>query len=91
MQELGQEWLSVLQLIGTSAQFRHTVASPLPPMKELSLTTISDLLLKDDLNVSSCVKDIICKPFLCNQTDLSHRKLMETIDDWKSLLVDTYE
>ena len=60
-------------------------------MKELSLSAISELLMKNDLNISSCVKDIICKPFLCNQTAVSHRKLLETIDDWKVLLVDTYD
>jgi len=59
--------------------------------KDISLTTVSELLLKNDLNISSCAKDIICKPFLCNQNDLSHRKLAETIEDWKALVLDVYE
>lgn len=91
MQEFGQEWLSVLQLIGTSSQFRQSVASPLAETKGISLTTVSDLLLKSDLNISSCAKDIICKPFLCNQTELSHRKLAETINEWRELVIGVYE
>jgi hypothetical protein len=90
MQEFGQEWLSVLQLIGTSSQFKHTAASPLAPVMNLSLTAVSELLQKNDLNISACAKDILCKPFLCNQTEISHRKLAETINDWHALVIDTY-
>ena len=44
-----------------------------------------------DLNISSCAKDIIFKPMLCNQSEQDKKKLREEITDWQALVIDTYE
>ena len=44
-----------------------------------------------DMNISSCAKDIIFKPMLCNQTEQDRKKLKGEISDWLALIIDTYE
>jgi len=52
------------------------------------MTVISQLLLKHEHNISSCAKDILMKPLIC---DLDQDLLRLEIDEWECLVVDTYE
>ena len=63
---LAQDWLYVLQHITHAAKYQKTCASPLGSPKSLSLASLSQLFMMHDLNISSCAKDIIFKPMLCN-------------------------
>jgi len=88
---LAQEWLYVLQHITMATHFKQSPASPLDSPRDLSLSVISQLLLKYDHNISSCTKDIILKPMLCNQSPQSLRVLRVEINNWQELVIDTYE
>lgn len=63
---LSQVWLDIVHHIRHASKFKQSCASPLRSPTTLSTSVLSQLLLLQDLNVSSCAKDIIFKPMLCH-------------------------
>jgi hypothetical protein len=54
----------------------------------ISMSVISKILLKKDHNISSTARDVIMKPILY-MLDTENLKLV--IDEWQSLIMDTYK
>ena len=88
---LSQVWLDIVHHIRHANKFKQSCASPLRSPTTLSTSVLSQLLLLQDLNVSSCAKDIIFKPMLCHQSDHDKKELQSEISDWLALVIDTYE
>mmetsp|Transcript_45958 Transcript_45958/g.60913 ORF Transcript_45958/g.60913 Transcript_45958/m.60913 type:complete len:143 (-) Transcript_45958:389-817(-) len=63
---LSQVWLDIVHHIRHASRYKQSCASPLKSPTALSTSVLSQLLLLQDLNVSSCAKDIIFKPILCH-------------------------
>jgi len=63
---LSQVWLDIVHHIRNGSRYNQSCASSLSSPKKLSTSVLSQLLLVQDLNVSSCAKDIIFKPILCH-------------------------
>lgn len=55
---------------------------------EISLSVISKILIKKDHNISTTGRDMILKPVFYS-LDNDHLKLV--IDEWSSLIMDTYK
>ena len=88
---LSQVWLEIVHHIRHASKYRQSCASPLKSPTSLTTSVLSQLLLVQDLNISSCAKDIIFKPILCHQSDHDKTELQTDISDWLALVIDTYE
>lgn len=80
MTYLIQEWLYILQRINQQR--------PLGNANAISMSVISKLLLKKDHNISSTTRDVIMKPILFM---MDPQYLQVVIDEWQSLIMDTYK
>jgi hypothetical protein len=58
-----------------------------PKAKNLSLSYISKLLLKEEFNINSTARDVILRFFFYNM-DIDKEQLL--LDEWSALLMDTY-
>mgnify|MGYP006889569275 CR=1 FL=1 len=85
------EVVRLVDLHDHAARFKRTCASHLDSPTPLSMAVLSQLLLLQDLNISSCAKDIIFKPMLCHQSEYDQGRQREEIADWLALVIDTYE
>ena len=57
-------------------------------MKPLSVSALSQLMVRKDHSISSCARDVIMKPMLSNWLSIEHIK--DEIDQWQDLIMDTY-
>jgi len=69
-------WLYILMMIMKKSK-----------AKNLSLSYISKLLLKDEFNINSTARDVILRFFFYNM-DIDKEQLL--LDEWSALLMDTY-
>ena len=74
--EIINNWLYILLII-----------MKVPKTKNLSLSYISKLLLKNEFNINSTARDVILRFFFYNM-DINKEKTL--IDEWSDLLMDTY-
>jgi len=74
--EIINNWLYILLVI-----------LKIPKTKNLSLSYISKLLLKDEFNINSTARDVILRFFFYNM-DIDKEQLL--LDEWSALLMDTY-
>lgn len=98
---LMQDWLNVVQYITSSSSHTpprapgHSEADldaqllsqeNLP--KPLSVSAISQLMLRKDHSISSCARDVIMKPLLSSGSSIDQIKA--EINEWQDLIMDTY-
>lgn len=57
-------------------------------VKPLSVSVISQLMLRKDHSLSSCARDVMIKPLLSSGASIEHIK--NEIDQWQDLIMDTY-
>lgn len=56
--------------------------------KPLSVSALSQLMLRKDHSISSCARDVIMKPLLSSGSSIEHIK--DEINEWQDLIMDTY-
>jgi hypothetical protein len=56
--------------------------------KPLSISAISQLMLRKDPSISSCARDVIMKPLMSSGSSIEYIKA--EIDEWQDLIMDTY-
>ena len=97
---LMQDWLNVIQYITSSSSQQESkqgvseaaagarlwARENLP--KPLSVSALSQLMLRKDHSISSCARDVIMKPLLSSGSSIDHIK--EEINEWQDLIMDTY-
>lgn len=74
--EIINNWLYILLVIMKKSK-----------VKNLSLSYISKLLLKEEFNINSTARDVILRFFFYNM-DIDKEQLL--LDEWSALLMDTY-
>lgn len=56
--------------------------------KPLSVSAISQLMLRKDYSISSCARDLLMKPLMNSGSSIDHIKA--EINEWQDLIMDTY-
>ena len=74
--EIINNWLYILLII-----------MKVPKTKNLSLSFISKLLLKEEFNINSTARDVVLRFFFYN---MDINKEQGLLDEWSALLMDTY-
>ena len=98
-----QDWLNVVQYI-TSLSSQHQLPdhpqseamqavqalteSLEPQAKPLSISALSQLMLRKDASISSCARDVIIKPLFSSGQSIDYIKA--EINQWQDLIIDTY-
>jgi hypothetical protein len=59
-----------------------------PEILPLSISVLSQLVLRKDQSLSSCARDILLKPLLSNGNQMISIK--QEINEWQDLILDTY-
>lgn len=98
---LMQDWLNVVQYITSSSSHAPPRGSGHSDTdldilylsqgnspKPLSVSAISQLMLRKDHSISSCARDVIMKPLLSSGSSIEHIKA--EINEWQDLIMDTY-
>ena len=57
-------------------------------VKPLSVSALSQLMLRKDHSISSCARDVIMKPLLSSGSSMEQIK--DEISEWQDLIMDTY-
>lgn len=98
-----QDWLNVVQFItsvsppvdngeanaGTEpSKLQLLIETMEQPAKPLSVSAISQLMLRKDHSISSCARDMLMKPLMNSGSSLDHIKA--EINEWQDLIMDTY-
>jgi hypothetical protein len=66
---LMQDWLNAAQFITSSSMAEH-LESKSDMVKPLSVSTLSQLMLRKDHSISSCARDVIMKPLLSSGSSM---------------------
>lgn len=56
--------------------------------KPLSISALSQLMLRKDASISSCARDVIIKPLFSSGQSIDYIKA--EINQWQDLIIDTY-
>lgn len=96
-----QDWLNVVQFITSlgSPTDEHTLGAEQTKLqklldsmeshaKPLSVSVISQLMLRKDHSISSCARDMLMKPLMNSGSSIDHIKA--EINEWQDLIMDTY-
>ena len=75
-----QEWLYILQTINQQKTIHND--------NGIQLSVVSKIMLEKDPNISTTARDIILKPILYT---IDNEQLKQLIDEWSSLILDTYK